>query len=69
MAPRTALRWTLAGDEAQAPLFDDGLPSGARDLPAVEYLRAHRLRTIVMREMAKIMEPSAWQWLALALPV
>jgi Asp-tRNA(Asn)/Glu-tRNA(Gln) amidotransferase A subunit family amidase len=25
-------------------------------VPAVEYLRAHRLRTIVMREMAKIME-------------
>ncbi len=25
-------------------------------IPAVEYLRAHRLRTIVMREMAKIME-------------
>jgi Asp-tRNA(Asn)/Glu-tRNA(Gln) amidotransferase A subunit family amidase len=25
-------------------------------VPAVEYLRAHRLRTIVMQEMAKIME-------------
>jgi Asp-tRNA(Asn)/Glu-tRNA(Gln) amidotransferase A subunit family amidase len=25
-------------------------------VPAVEYLRAHRLRTIVMREMAKVME-------------
>jgi Asp-tRNA(Asn)/Glu-tRNA(Gln) amidotransferase A subunit family amidase len=25
-------------------------------IPAVEYLRAHRLRTIVMREMAKVME-------------
>jgi len=25
-------------------------------IPAVEYLRAHRLRTVVMREMAKIME-------------
>jgi len=26
-------------------------------VPAVEYLRAHRLRTIVMREMAQIMGP------------
>jgi DNA repair photolyase len=46
MPPPTALRWTLAGDEAQAPLFDDGLPSGARDLPAVEYLHV-RARRIV----------------------
>jgi DNA repair photolyase len=46
MAPRTALRWTLAGDEAQAPLFDDGLPSGARDLPAVEYLHVRARRII-----------------------
>jgi DNA repair photolyase len=46
MAPSTALRWTLAGDEAQAPLFDDGLPSGARDLPGVEYMHV-RARTII----------------------
>ncbi len=48
MSPTTALRWTLAGDEAQAPLFEDGLPSGARDLPAVEYLHV-RARTIISR--------------------
>ncbi len=46
MPPPTALRWTLAGDEAQAPLFDDGLPSGARDLPAVEYLHVRARRII-----------------------
>jgi DNA repair photolyase len=46
MAPSTALRWTLAGDERQAPLFDDGLPSGARDLPGVEYMHV-RARTII----------------------
>ena len=46
MPASTALRWTLAGDEAQAPLFDDGLPSGARDLPAVEYLHV-RARKII----------------------
>jgi DNA repair photolyase len=46
MPAPTALRWTLAGDEAQAPLFDDGLPSGARDLPAVEYLHV-RARKII----------------------
>jgi DNA repair photolyase len=46
MAPKTALRWTLAGDEPQAPLFDDGLPSGARDLPGVEYMHV-RARTII----------------------
>jgi DNA repair photolyase len=46
MAPTTALRWTLAGDEPQAALFDDGLPSGARDLPGVEYMHV-RARTII----------------------
>jgi DNA repair photolyase len=46
MASNTALRWTLAGDEPQAPLFDDGLPSGARDLPGVEYMHV-RARTII----------------------
>jgi DNA repair photolyase len=46
MAPSTALRWTLAGDEAQAPLFDDGLPTGARDLPNVEYMHV-RTRKII----------------------
>jgi DNA repair photolyase len=46
MPPTTALRWTLAGDEPQAPLFDDGLPSGARDLPGVEYMHV-RARTII----------------------
>src|SRR3954451_6165999 len=46
MSPSTALRWTLAGDEPQAALFDDGLPSGARDLPAVEYMHV-RARTII----------------------
>jgi DNA repair photolyase len=46
MAPSTALRWTLAGDEPQAALFDDGLPSGARDLPGVEYMHV-RARTII----------------------
>ncbi len=48
MPSSTALRWTLAGDEAQATLFEDGLPSGARDLPAVEYLHV-RARTIISR--------------------
>jgi DNA repair photolyase len=48
MSSSTALRWTLAGDEAQVPLFDDGLPSGARDLPAVEYLHV-RARTIISK--------------------
>ena len=48
MASSTALRWTLAGDEAQAPLFEDGLPSGARDLPGVEYMHV-RARTIISR--------------------
>jgi DNA repair photolyase len=48
MSPSTALRWTLAGDEAQVPLFEDGLPSGARDLPAVEYLHV-RARTIISK--------------------
>jgi DNA repair photolyase len=49
MSSPAPLRWTLAGDEAQAPLFDDGLPSGARDLPGVEYLhvRARRIITSV----------------------
>jgi DNA repair photolyase len=46
MSSSTALRWTLAGDEAQTTLFDDGLPSGARDLPAVEYMHV-RARTII----------------------
>jgi DNA repair photolyase len=46
MAPTAALRWTLAGDEPQAALFDDGLPSGARDLPGVEYMHV-RARTII----------------------
>ena len=46
MASNTALRWTLAGDEPQAPLFTDGLPSGARDLPGVEYMHV-RARTII----------------------
>jgi DNA repair photolyase len=46
MASTTALRWTLAGDEPQAALFDDGLPSGARDLPGVEYMHV-RARTII----------------------
>jgi DNA repair photolyase len=46
MPASTALRWTIAGDEAQAPLFDDGLPSGARDLPAVEYLHVRARRII-----------------------
>jgi DNA repair photolyase len=46
MASTTPLRWTLAGDEPQAPLFDDGLPSGARDLPGVEYMHV-RARTII----------------------
>jgi DNA repair photolyase len=48
MAASTALRWDLAGDEAQATLFDDGLPTGARELPGVEYLHV-RARTIVSR--------------------
>jgi DNA repair photolyase len=48
MTPTTALRWTLAGDEAQAALFDDGLPSGARDLPGVEYMHV-RARTIISK--------------------
>jgi DNA repair photolyase len=48
MSSSTALRWTLAGDEAQVPLFEDGLPSGARDLSAVEYLHV-RARTIISK--------------------
>jgi DNA repair photolyase len=46
MSSPTALRWTLAGDEAQGALFDDGLPSGARDLPAVEYLHVKARKII-----------------------
>jgi DNA repair photolyase len=46
MAASTALRWDLAGNEAQATLFDDGLPTGARELPGVEYLHV-RARTII----------------------
>jgi DNA repair photolyase len=56
MASHTPLRWTLAGDEAQATLFDDGLPSGARDLPAVEYLHV-RARTIISKVPASSRMP------------
>jgi DNA repair photolyase len=56
MAPTTALRWTLAGDEPQAALFDDGLPSGARDLPGVEYMHV-RARTIISNVPAQSRMP------------
>jgi DNA repair photolyase len=50
------LRWTLAGDEPQATLFDDGLPTGARDLPGVEYLHV-RARTIISSVPARSRMP------------